>query len=320
MKRARCLPWILGLLVASACAPGVTSDPSERPALRAPAHVRVRLGASGPVRQVRFEEYVQGAVLSEFSPGTAPPEVASRMLQLQAIVARTYAIAHLGRHAREGFDLCATTHCQLYAPPRGAASRWSAAASTAARHTASAVLWFGTSPASAVYHADCGGHTSAARDVWGGTAAYPYLVAIADEGAARTAHASWTFTARAGDLLAALNKDARTRVGRQLSAIAVVQRDAGGRAALVVLRGEREPLVRGEELRDVLNRAFGARAIRSTRFSLAREENSFVFSGAGYGHGVGLCQAGALARLRAGAGPEQVLAQYYPGTRLVRLR
>jgi stage II sporulation protein D len=117
-----------------------------------------------------------------------------------------------------------------------------------------------------------------------------------------------------------LNRDARTRVGAALAAISVMRRDAGGRAELVALQGTREPVVRGEELRTVMTRSFGPRSIRSTRFDVVRSGRTFVFTGQGFGHGVGLCQVGAVARLRAGARPEQVLARYYPGTTIVALR
>jgi stage II sporulation protein D len=77
--------------------------------------------------------------------------------------------------------------------------------------------------------------------------------------------------------------------------------------------------MRGEDLRAALTRAFGARSIRSTLFTVRREGDDLVFTGRGFGHGVGLCQAGALARVRAGATPGAVLRYYYPGTALARL-
>ena len=76
----------------------------------------------------------------------------------------------------------------------------------------------------------------------------------------------------------------------------------------------------GEEFREALTRAWGARTIRSTRFTLERAGLTYVFAGQGFGHGVGLCQAGALARVRAGASPAAVLQRYYPGTALVTMR
>jgi len=70
--------------------------------------------------------------------------------------------------------------------------------------------------------------------------------------------------------------------------------------------------------RDAVTRALGARSLRSTLFTIRKTRDGFLFSGKGFGHGVGLCQAGAMARLRAGASPEDVLGYYFPGTSLHR--
>ena len=278
--------------------------------------VRVKVSPQAAPTRVPLEEYVRGTILSEFAPPGGDPADVERMLHVQAVIARTYAAANLGRHRRDGYDLCATTHCQLYEPGRLRTSSWAPLAVEAASRTAGQFLWYEGRPAAALFHADCGGHTSAAGDIWGGTVR-PYLLARPDDGAAAAAHTPWRFEVPAVDLLAALNADVRTRVGRSIRDITVLRRDSGGRALLVSIDGTRDPLVRGEELRAVLSRKFGPKAVRSTRFEVVRSGSRFVFSGRGFGHGVGLCQAGAYARLKAGALPEQVLARYYPGTRLI---
>jgi stage II sporulation protein D len=191
-------------------------------------------------------------------------------------------------------------------------------ASDAARATAGEVLWYDGAAADAVFHADCGGHTSAAADVWGGVAP-PYLVGTADDGPAEAAHGAWRYDAPRGALQRALNADARTRVGPRLDGIQVLDRDPAGRAERVALHGSQERVVRGELLREVLTRALGARTIRSTWFDVHGDGEAIVFEGRGFGHGVGLCQAGALARIRAGARLPAVLQRYFPGTRLVTL-
>jgi stage II sporulation protein D len=187
------------------------------------------------------------------------------------------------------------------------------------RRTAGAVLWYEGRPAEAVFHADCGGHTSAAVRVWGGTTA-PYLRAVRDDGPAAAAHAAWVFEAGFDEVRDALNADPRTRVGARLDWIRIVERDEAGRVALAAVQGERHPMVTGDVLRDVLSRTFGSRSIRSTWFDVARDGSRLRFSGRGFGHGVGLCQAGALARIRAGARPAEVLAVYFPGTTIAPLQ
>ena len=312
--------WFIPLLLTAAAACSAPAGrlelplPSKPPAARV-LTVNVIERGKPSIRKVALEEYVQGSILSEFSPAAAELSLAERMYEVQAVISRTYAVTNLGRHARDGFDLCSTTHCQVYEPGRLRNSRWAQAAVEAARRTASVVLWYDTAPARAVFHADCGGHTSAAAAVWGGRDR-PYLAAVPDDGAAASAHTRWQYDTSRAELLGALNADPRTNVGDRIDTIEVLDRDAAGRARQVALHGRREAIVSGEALREVLTRSFGPRAIRSTSFTVRREKSLFRFEGRGFGHGVGLCQAGAVARLRAGATPSAVLHQYFPGTTL----
>lgn len=278
--------------------------------------ISVRVLVDGRVTTVELDEYVLAAIVSELTPATSDIETAVRMFEVQAIVSRTYALS-ARRH--RGFDLCATSHCQLYDPSRlrssrwAPAARWAAAAADAVHRTAGVIVWFGDRPAKVAFHADCGGRTSAARDVWSGDDPV-YLAAVSDDGPAAAAHKDWRLALSMPELLNALNRDSRTRVGNRLDRIDVLRRDAAGRAQLVALAGERAPVVRGEELRVVLTEAFGARTLRSTRFEVTRTNLGFQFTGRGFGHGVGLCQAGAFARVTAGASAAEVLAYYFPGT------
>src|SRR4029453_9768509 len=101
--------------------------------------------------------------------------------------------AHRGRHAREGFDLCSTTHCQIYEPSRLAGSRWTRTASEAVRRTSGMILSYKGAPADTAYHArGGGGWTSAAADVWKGPS-QPYLPAQVDRDDAKNAHAGWQY-------------------------------------------------------------------------------------------------------------------------------
>ena len=311
--------WRLCLVLAVLAA-GCSSVPARNgltPSVRDRAKpLRVQVAQDrNAVRTVRVEDYVRAAAISEFAPPSGDPDLVERMLEVQTVIARTYALANRGRHARQGFDLCSTTHCQLYEPSRLRTSRWADAAAIAVRRTAGAVVWHDGAPAVALFHADCGGHTSTSIDAWGGTER-SYLKAVPDEGHDDSSHAHWTYAATPAAILGAINGDSRSRVGSRLDAISVVARDPSGRAATVKLEGARDAVIRGEDFRAILSRAFGPRAVRSTLFDVRREGREFVFTGRGYGHGVGLCQAGALARLRDGATPAEVLKRYDPGTTL----
>jgi stage II sporulation protein D len=274
----------------------------------------VRL-ADGSVASLAIEDYVLASILAEVAPTGSDPDTAARIYQVQAILARTYGIASRGRHARDGFDVCATTHCQLVDFDRAARSRWRAVAELAIETTRGRVLRFESAPVLALFHADCGGYRSAAGDIWGGRA-QPYLNGGPDDLPDGSAHRTWQFRVDRDRLREALARDTRTNPGARIDRIDVFSRDSAGRAALVLVAGEREPIVRGEEFRMVMARAFGVAAFPSSRFDVGRDGHEFAFAGTGYGHGVGLCQRGAIARAAAGASPEEILSFYFPGTAL----
>ncbi len=307
---------LMGLAtIAAACGGGV-ARPQTTPSapVELPATLSVRL-ASGSVVSLALEEYVRASILAEIAPSGSDPDAAARVYQVQAILARTFAIASLGRHARDGFDLCATTHCQLVDFDRASRSRWRDVAELAIEATRGRVLRFESAPVLALFHADCGGHRSAAGEIWGGHAE-PYLNGGPDDLPDGSAHRTWRFRVDRVKLREALARDARTNPGARLDRIDVFSRDSAGRAALVLVAGEREPVVRGEEFRMVMARAFGVSAFPSSRFDVQREGAEFAFDGTGFGHGVGLCQRGAIVRATAGESTEDILSFYFPGTRL----
>ena len=151
-RNMRTPSWTAAILAiaASACAPRFRATDLPAAPRRAPATVRVQVVEAGKpaVRSVALEEYVQATIISEFAPASGKPAVVERMLEVQAVISRTYAVAHMGRHRAQGFDLCATTHCQLFQPSRLKTSRWALAARAATLATSGAILWYGNRPAS----------------------------------------------------------------------------------------------------------------------------------------------------------------------------
>jgi len=307
---------VLAALLSSGCLSSAQPKPYPLPAAAAialPDRVLVRTG--GRDTPVALEDYVVAAALSEVTPVGDSPDVVDRIYDVQAVVARTYAVAHLGRHRAEGFDFCDGTHCQVYEPGRRRTSRFAAVAEAAASRTSGQILTFEGRAADALFHSDCGGRTAAASAVWGG-APVAYLQAIVDD-VPQGAHRAWRVAASVDELRAALNADPRTAVGKSLLAIDVMTRDDSGRAAAVSVRGEHASAVKGDVLRTVINRALGERALQSTLFSVSRQGGGFVFEGVGFGHGVGLCQRGAMARARRGDTMREILSTYYPGARFM---
>lgn len=308
------LGFAFGITGGCTTTPTVPAVVTARPPVAIAATVRVRSG--GQIVAVPLEEYVLGTALSEVSPVGEPAATVERIFEVQAVLARTYALAHLDRHARDGFDLCDTTHCQLYEPARIGASRFTEAARQAVARTRGVILVYGNRPVDAVFHADCGGHTASAADVWGGPAV-PYLIGSPDEVPSET-HRTWDTTLSLTQVRNAVASAARAAIGARVKAVRVAARDDSGRATEIEIRGERAVTVRSEQFRASVNDALGPKAIQSTRFDVTRVPAGFRFSGTGYGHGVGLCQVGAAARARRGESLEEILAAYFPGALMVR--
>src|SRR6187402_691790 len=97
-----------GIAIAVACGPAATRFPGPAPS---GLPVRLRVQVEGHVSAVSLEQYVLGAALSEVTPTGETNDAVATIYEVQAIIARTYAVAHAGRHASEGFDLCDKTHC-----------------------------------------------------------------------------------------------------------------------------------------------------------------------------------------------------------------
>jgi stage II sporulation protein D len=304
---------VLAGLLWAGCGPSA-QFPEAR--LTLPKEVRVRVG--GRVVSVALEDYTLGSAIAEVHPLNESVATVERIYEVQAVLARSYAAAHLGRHRAEGFDLCDGVHCQLYEPARIRTSRFAAVARTAVQRTAGVILAYARRPAEALFHADCGGYTAAADAIWGGPAV-PYLEPARDDPPA-AAHRSWTRVVPVDELRSALNADSRSRVGATLGGLDVRQRDVSGRAIEVALGGAQAPVLRGEDLRAILNQRLGDKAIQSTRFTIRRSGRTYVFQGTGYGHGVGLCQLGAAARARRGEALDQIFATYFHGASLVKVQ
>jgi stage II sporulation protein D len=125
------------------------------------------------VNRVNVEDYLKGVVPAEMGPRVYDEPEA---LKAQAVAARTYALKHRGDLAVEGYDLCATPRCQVYA---GVAAE-QPLSSQAVDETAGEVLVFDGSLADAVFTSTCGGRTENGAEVFTNAASpRPYLVSVA---------------------------------------------------------------------------------------------------------------------------------------------
>ncbi len=304
------------VLAAGACGTGRVTMPGAIDVTGVTPSTTLRVRVAGRIERVALERYVAVTALSEITPTGETAATTARIYDVQTIIARTYAVSHMGRHAAEGFDLCDQTHCQLYQPDRLRTSSFGPAAEAATARTRGQVLHMDGTAIDALFHADCGGHTTTPGAAWNGTN-HPYLAARADDVQGLT-HRQWIFEASLADWRTVLNGDPRTSVGTVLTGLEVAATGPGDRVTSIQVAGERPRVISGDLLRTVVTAARGPRALMSTRFTIQRTAIGFRLSGSGFGHGVGLCQRGTMARARRGDSVGSILGHYYPGTRLSR--
>jgi SpoIID/LytB domain protein len=270
--------------------------------------VKVRLVSANVTRELSLEEYVLGVMSTE---GTmeAEPEA----LKALAIAIRTYAARNRGRHAKDGYDFCSTTHCQRFGGVTAAAdSRISAAV----RATEGQVLLDDHDQViDSYFGASCGGETANLGTLWGKSPP-EYLKGVRDEFCVTGPHAKWTDVIASADLLRALQSDARTDIGSRLDRIEITKYDETGRAEFITLEGEQRKTIRGWDFKIIVGRALGWNLLKSSRFEVSRAGSHFVFHGSGFGHGLGLCQEGAHVMAARGVSYQRILEKYFPGTRI----
>lgn len=260
----------------------------------------VRLGpasGAGRVVDVPLEVYVARVLAGE-----AEPKAPEGEFQALAIAIRTYALVNAGRHARDGFDVCDSTHCQV---PRAA----NALTRLAALATAGQILTWEGAPAEVFYSASCGGRSESPGQVWPG-ADYPYMRSLPDD--VHDEDMPWTFELTLADAQRILV--AAGFAGR-LRDVTVDDRNASGRATRLRVSGMRPDVIAGDQFR----MAVGAARLRSTAFTIEERESTLFFSGRGYGHGVGMCVIGAGRRSARGEAVRGILAHYYPGLAITPL-
>jgi stage II sporulation protein D len=299
----------LGVFLFQGCARRAPAPPPVTGPSRPAAVEALRVRVDQRVETVAIEEYAAGCVAAELGSLDLTPPAAARARDVQAILCRSYGATSVGRHAAEGFDLCSTTHCQLYRPvPATAIGRLSR---EAAARTAGLVLLAEGRPVQPVYHTDCGGHTTTPGEVWGGDSP-SFFVSAPDDACLR--RPAWHFEITLARLAEVLRNSSGIAVDGPLREVAVDRRDSSGRAAWIRLTGRQPVVIRGNDFRAAVMRGLGPSSLPSTLFDVVRQAGTVRFEGHGSGHGVGLCEAGMIARAARGESPAIILSHYFPGT------
>jgi SpoIID/LytB domain protein len=286
---------------------------------------------------VPLEELLRGLVPSEM-PAGSPAEA----LKAQAVTARSNVLAQIGtRHLGDPWSICSDVHCQAY---RGEAAQV-ASTDAAVRSTRGEALFdlAGGKLVDGVYSAMCGGHGEDNEKVWGGTPS-PSLRGRPDLGAADAAEWAGGLSSeeRAAAFIAAApsawcarapgaradryrweRRLAQEEVDRLLGqlgvgaidGLAVARRGSSGRAISLRVDGERGSATVHGELR--IRRLLGN--LPSAMFVVAATPEGWTLRGGGWGHGVGMCQWGAIGRAAAGQDHRRILGAYFSGAGVARI-
>jgi len=275
-------------------------------------------GAVSFINALNVEDYLRGVVPLEI--GTLS-EAELEALKAQAVAARTYTYKRMSLNGGKLFDLSSTVTDQVY----GGANAEAPTSDMAIISTKDLIMAYNDDIVDAYYHSTCGGSTANVEDVWGGESC-PYLRARSDKDRSGRAYCSqgnsfrWTETWGMAQLSRIIKRYAADGdlkppyKGGTLRRIAVRERFVCGRVKRLAIETSCDEFIaRGDKTRFVLRRNNAAQQIlRSANFNSATIANGEItISGIGYGHGVGMCQVGAIGRARAHENFEQILRAYY---------
>lgn len=255
------------------------------------------------VNIVPVDDYLLSVV-----PEEMPTDWPAEALKAQSVAARSFALKSRGRHAAEGYDLCTTTHCQLY---KGIASE-KTASTAAVRATRGEVLTYGGQPIEALFHTDSGGMTESSEDVWGSHV--PYLRAVRDTPLGTMPWTKTMSTAALEQKLAAKGHAIGRLRAIELSPLAVGRaakdRTASGRVKAMTVTGTKGSVtLSGTAWRSLLG-------LKSALFDAKLTKDSVTFTGFGAGHGLGISQWGAKRLAETGKSYADILHHYYTGVTL----
>ena len=288
---------------------------------------------------LKLEKYLQGVVGNEI--GTDRKEADFEAIKAQAILARTYALLKLEAPMVHQFDLYDDTRDQVFTGSELIpAMIW-----RAVYQTNGVVLMFGNHLAETYYHSTCGGATEAPQLVWNRPQGKSFLNGVHDDESGvvnckispsyrwREEYTRSEMENIVKKYLPSANPDyeqIQFAPDAYLLDLRITKRMPSGRIAeLQILMGnpggKKIYTVFGDRVRWVLRRTDGSSILRSDLFDLdiSRDSNNWItkitIRGGGSGHGVGMCQWGAIGLSRKGRSTKNILQKYFPGTELKKI-
>lgn len=249
------------------------------------------------INEVESSNYLAGVIESEGGGGKH-----IEYYKVQAILSRTYALDHLTKHQKDGFQLCDEVHCQAYL----SMMRLTPTINDAVKAT-DGIVMIGSNLklADGFFFANCGGQTSEADFVW--NISVPYCKSIRDTFCIHSKQATWEKRIPKADWEKYLLTEFGYPIGDSIYGPLMYHFNQVSRDAFFVSPHLGIPL---RDLRVKFN-------LKSTWFSCHLSGNEIVLNGKGFGHGVGLCQEGAMRMAQLGYDYRQILKFYFTGIELI---
>lgn len=270
------------------------------------------------INSLNIEDYLKGVVPCEI--GRIKRDLLEAA-KAQAIAARTYTYAHLNKYGSLGFDLYATLKDQVYE----GIDVEDPLINEAIAKTRGLILTYKGIPIEAKYHSTCGGHTADFNDAWKGSPIL-YLKSVECGFCKGSPHYEWHRAMTRREFFKNLRKNL-LQIGIQIPDTGLirqirVKRNPESKRVIEVkvVTDEGEYIIPNYNIRTV----FGSnedpdRLLKSNNFRLLLQGDSVVIEGKGFGHGVGMCQFGAMGMAKKGKTYRDILRHYYPGTRITKV-
>jgi stage II sporulation protein D len=247
--------------------------------------------------QLAMPDYLAGVVETE--SGT---KCEYEFYKNQVVICRTYALKSLQNHVKDGYQLCDGVHCQAY---KGKSTMNSLIQKAVTETDNLVIVDKDGQLISAVFSANCGGQTNNSEDVW--SSASSYLKSIKDSFCINQPQAFWKKTIAFSDFKSFL-KDKK-----------VIFPDSLSIDSFAFTQPERKVMYNflGQEIKLTSIRL--GLGLRSTFFDIKPDGQNLIFSGRGYGHGVGMCQEGAMNMARKGYKFDEIIKYYYRGVSIIQV-
>lgn len=245
------------------------------------------------INHIDVEQYLKGVLYLESSRRWSGNYLEA--LKAIAVAARSYALYQDEVSSDKDFGLTSDVYSQIYGG-RLAERRLT---NYAVNATSGMVLTYKGELFHAYHHSTCGGHTEDAAELW--DVDLPPLKGVPCSFCKDSLYYRWQKNLPLSSL------------GQGVVGISINERNASGRARSITLKKNKEDVKMSAK---GLRQFIGFDVLRSTKFDVSTSDGSAVFTGQGWGHGVGLCQWGAYGMAKEGYSYTQILKYYYPGAEL----